>query len=121
MLFIPFQHTRFFLSFVPRISWELLLYQLISIGPFGARRALFFLPILETMRSFASTAQGLAALALVRTAAAAEFPRAVAGDGFLSIPVGYLDRPHADKAVSRRDFIEADLFNKETYYTVDST
>lgn len=73
--------------------------------------------------SLLPAAQGIAALALalVHGVAAAEFPRAVKGDGFLSIPVGYLDRAHSGNAVRRRDSIEADLFNQDTFYTIDST
>ena len=68
-----------------------------------------------------SAAQGLAALTLVHGAAAAAFPRAVEGDGFLSIPVGYLDKAHNPNALRRRDSLEADLFNRDTFYTIDST
>lgn len=68
-----------------------------------------------------AAAQGLAALTLVHAAAAAAFPRAVEGDGFLSIPVGYLDKAPNANAVRRRDSLEADIFNRDTFYTIDST
>ena len=66
-------------------------------------------------------AQGIAALALVHGAAAAGFPRAERGNGFLSIPVSYLDRPRGGNSLRRRETVEADLFNQDTFYTIDST
>lgn len=64
----------------------------------------------------------LAALALTEGALAAGLPRAVQGDGFLSIPVGYLDQPQgSSNALRRRGPIEAELVNMDTFYTVDST
>lgn len=64
----------------------------------------------------------LAALALAEGVLAAGLPRAVHGDGFLSIPVGYLDQPHGPgNALRRRGPIEAELVNMDTFYTVDST
>lgn len=63
----------------------------------------------------------LAALALAEGVLAAGIPRAVHGDGFLSIPVGYLDQPQGSgSALRRRGSIEAELVNMDTFYTVDS-
>lgn len=82
----------------------------------------FFLFPSKMMRpTLRSAARGLAALAVVHGTAAAAFPRAVEGDGFLSIPVGYLDKARNANALRRRDTLEAGLFNQDTFYTIDST
>lgn len=62
-----------------------------------------------------------AALALLiaahygEAATAPMFPRAQAGDGFLSIPVGTIKRPHK---VGKRSAIDATLENMDFFYAI---
>ncbi|KAL7917962.1 aspartic peptidase domain-containing protein [Trichoderma austrokoningii] len=69
------------------------------------------------MRSTAMrSALALLAVAQYTGAADAVFPRAESGDGYLSIPVGTIQRPHK---VGKRSAIEAVLENMDFFYAVE--
>ncbi|RFU81125.1 secreted aspartic ase [Trichoderma arundinaceum] len=51
-------------------------------------------------------------------AAAPMFPRAESGDGFLSIPVGTIKRPHK---VGKRNAIDATLENMDFFYAIEGS
>lgn len=46
------------------------------------------------------------------------FPRAESGDGYLSIPVGTIKRPH--NKVGKRSAIDAVLENMDFFYAIES-
>lgn len=50
-------------------------------------------------------------------AADAMFPRAESGDGYLSIPVGTIQRPHK---IGKRSAIDAVLENMDFFYAIES-
>ncbi|KAH6973730.1 aspartic peptidase domain-containing protein [Ilyonectria sp. MPI-CAGE-AT-0026] len=52
-------------------------------------------------------------------AEAALFPRAVAGKGFLSVPVGTVDKPKKDKAKRQEGTILQQLENREFFYAAE--
>jgi hypothetical protein len=58
----------------------------------------------------------LVAAQYAEAAAASMFPRAESGDGFLSIPVGTIKRPHK---VGKRSAIDATLENMDYFYAVE--
>ncbi|KAL2209209.1 acid protease [Sarocladium strictum] len=61
------------------------------------------------------------ALALLANGASAQFARAVAGDGFLAVPVGTVENPKKDLSKVKRDdnFLETVLDNKDFWYSTD--
>lgn len=70
------------------------------------------------MPSLLSSAVGAALLA---TEAAAIFPRATKGDGFLAVPIGTVENGKKDISKVKRDddFLETVLANREFWYSTD--
>lgn len=63
------------------------------------------------------SALALLVVAQYAEAADAMFPRAESGDGYLSIPVGTIQRPHK---VGKRSAIDAVLENMDFFYAIES-
>jgi hypothetical protein len=64
---------------------------------------------------------GLLASSLAGIANAASFPRAVTGDGFISIPIDWKERVKSSSSIQARNPFEVALDNQITFYTIEST